>query len=169
MMALTFEPIARTTISSNVTDVTFTSITQAYTDLRLALFVGSQTNADNFGFHVNGDTTNSNYFYHTISNDPGSGSVGYKYQNRLITNPYTGKNDNFSYFELDFLRYSINTGRKNILFRASGTQTATNNGFVRIGGCYYDNDSPITSITIFASSGFFSINSQFTLYGITAA
>ena len=60
MMAVTYEKIATTTLSSSAADVTFSTITGAYTDLVITCNFGAITASQDFAMRFNGDT-GSNY------------------------------------------------------------------------------------------------------------
>jgi hypothetical protein len=55
-MAITYEPIATTTLSSAAATITFSSISSAYTDLRLVFVGTSVANSNNCIVTFNSDT-----------------------------------------------------------------------------------------------------------------
>ena len=65
-MALTYEPIASTTLGSSAPSISFNSISTAYTDLRLIVSGLNATSAGGWRIRVNGDS-GSNYSYNGIS------------------------------------------------------------------------------------------------------
>lgn len=165
-MAITYTPIATTTLSSAASSITFSSISASYTDL---ILVCSLINVSTGGVTVrfNGDS-GSNYSRAAIY---GSGaSVGYV-QNASQTLAYlTGNADPTStvpnIIVADIPLYSNTNKFKNILLRSGA---ATGSGLDLIANTWR-NTAAINSIQIFnSSSNNFAIGSVFTLYQITAA
>ena len=169
----TYEPIATQTLGSNTTTVTFSSISQSYTDLILVMNVGEAT-------------AYSNGIRFRVGN--GSVDTGSNYSNiYLIGNGSTATSQNqtsLSYFDTawngapgssigtynqitHFQSYSDTTSYKTILTRPNtpASSTEANVGLWR-------STSAINVIDIYTSGGSGNqliTGSIFTLYGIKAA
>ncbi len=161
MPTSTYEPIATTTLVSNASDITFTSISSTYTDLVLVIS-GRQTVDDNVFLQFNGDT-GSNYSV-TILYGTGSTVVATRLSNAnyiRLGGIFTADTGNAIY---SIQNYSNNTTFKTILGR---TNAAGNLVQTRVG--LWRNTSIITSVKVASESGNFATGSTFTLYGIKAA
>jgi hypothetical protein len=165
-MPATYEPIATTTLSSAAALITFSSISSAYTDLRL-VFVLSTSAGQGPNVTFNNDT-NTLYSF-TYINGAGAGASTGKSTNQdrfttywatsyPTTSPAMFTMDLFSY------RSSIN---KTALFSTSMDKNGSGeiNRFVGL----YRSTSPITSIELISPSGNFTAGSTATLYGILKA
>ena len=67
-MALTYEPIATTTLGATAISITFSSISSAYTDLKIIMTVASGPNSNAIQILFNSDSTN-NYSRTSIIGD----------------------------------------------------------------------------------------------------
>ena len=164
----TYTPIARTTLSTAASTVTFNSISGSYTDLVLVVQASVDSDGD-LRYRLNSDT-GSNYSG-TILWGTGStaGSTRVSNQTSGITNSYGGFNTTLggSVQILQFINYSNTTTYKTILSRTSAAA-----GGVDATVGTWRSTSAITSIQIGKNSGMggtFQIGSTFTLYGILAA
>lgn len=167
-MAVTYEPIATTTLSSATNTVTFSSISGAYTDLVLIANVRKGGDAGEAMFvRFNGDT-GSNYSYTWLSGN-GSAANSYRASNDVRLQWY-GQNTTASIFTINILNiqdYSNSTTYKTIIGRnaTANLQSNANVGLWR-------STSAITSITLTPDlylSPNFEIGCSFTLYGIKEA
>ena len=164
-MAITYEPIATTTLGSATNTVTFSSIPSTYTDLVLILN-GGGSNPANFQTQVNGDT-GSNYSTTTIY---GTGSTA-------ASGRYTNLNQMYNAGVVaaipttlsamsiaNFMNYSNTTTYKTVLSRYSDSsnETTTNVSLWR-------NTAAINTIRIFSFSASYLVGTTFTLYGIKEA
>lgn len=159
----TYDPIASATLSSDTTDVTFSSIPGTYTDLRLVTsLIGSGASAIDADYRVNGDT-GSNYSWtilygngaQAVSNRTSSWSsyrIGY-----LPANTGTV----WSASQIDFMSYA-NTN----VFKTTLVRHAAPNNFVHCIVGTWRSTSAITSITVV---GGLKAGSTLSLYGIKAA
>lgn len=165
----TYTPIASTTLSSTVSNYTFTSIPQIYTDLILVASIGSSGNDERD-------------LYIRVGN--GSGDSGSNYSRTLLygngttaSSARTSNNTEFRVFPslfnntpnqplvIHFMNYSNTTTYKTLLTRSGygTTYTGTMCGLWR-------STSAINTIDIYPQpSANLIAGSTFTLYGITAA
>ena len=170
-MAVTYDCLATTTLSSTANTIVFSSISQSYTDLILVGRISSAS-GNTPRFRLNGDS-GANYdcweFYnHTSSPASNSssndtvGTLGYAFTATAPSSTDPG------IFIANFADYS-NTSKQKPVFvhwgnRADGIGFITNN---------WRNTNAVTSITISSGSSFpssaTSIGSVFTLYGIKEA
>jgi hypothetical protein len=168
-MAMTYEPIATTTLSSAAATVTFSSISGSYTDLVLVMSAFGSVSGADIRVQVNSDTA-SNYSLTRL--------VGY-------TTAFSNRASNATYWQItnsvgigssssdptadviQFMNYSNTTTNKTILVRHNQPQSSLMETAAQVG--LYRSTSAITSITFSLSSGNYSSGSTFTLYGIKAA
>jgi len=167
-MAITYEPIATTTLSSAAATVTFSSISGSYTDLVLVCNGGVTIAAANAHLRFNSDT-GSNY---SDTNITGTGSAASSSrstsQTSCILNSYGYPENDMNWNCLvHIMNYSNTTTYKTLLSRSN----QADNGISALVGLWRST-AAITSIdiiSIFSGSPQFSIGTTFTLYGIKAA
>ena len=169
----TYEPIATTTLGSATGTVTFTSISQSYTDLVL-MCAGQNATGDGQNGNVtfNGDT-GANYSLTQISGSAPSNVYSARTTNGNAI--YLGYNQAWTttanspgIYYVNIMNYSNTTTYKTLLERA-GYASGTYRGTEAIVGLWR-NTNAITSISIVVNaSGTFAAGSTFTLYGIKAA
>lgn len=160
-MAITYEPIATTTLGSAQNSVTFSSL-GAYTDIKLVMN-GSFSSEDYACYQFNSDT-GSNYSETPIVGNGSSVSSG-RAANRafIFTQAVAGASVQFM-IESNFLNYSNSTTYKTVLSR---TNCASRDVTASVG--LWRNTSAITSIKLYGLVGNnFEAGSIFTLYGIKA-
>jgi len=163
----TYTPIATTTLGSNQSSVTFSSISGSYTDLVL-IVSANQTPALNTQYiRFNGDTA-TNYSY-TVLTGNGTSAISARgttqdawYSGYYGVPPTTG----FGTEIYNFQNYANTTTYKTGLSR-TGRASGGTDAMVGL----WRNTAAITSITygITGISAFLTSGSTFTLYGITAA
>lgn len=169
-MPATYEPIATTTLGSNTSTITFSSIPGIYTDLILIANCGKKNNvANTINVRVNSDSSNnysSNRFW-----DSGSGKASDLFSNN--SNMYTqtvAYNTIGSLMTFMFMNYSNTTTYKTMLARQN--TSSINDGGAGISIGLWRSTSAITSIQLeldFGSGNQFITGSTFTIYGIKAA
>jgi len=162
----TYIPIATNTLTATATNIAFSNIPQAYTDLVLTINAKGSAGSDIYS-RLNGDS-GTNYSS-TYLNGTGSSSAS----GRLSSQAYFLL-DSYGYVETTdgqmliahFMSYSNTSTNKAVLTRASNAT----NGTTALAGLWRST-AAITSITIYCgvSGATFSAGSSFTLYGIKAA
>jgi hypothetical protein len=165
MATATYEPIATTTLGSTSSNVSFTSISGSYTDLRLVIAVGNSSAGNVVRMRVNSDT-GSNYSRTELAGN-GSSASSTRASNQTQFNLDGKSNSSTTPTELitvDLLNYSNTTTYKTILNRANNAAYATE-AMVQL----WRSTSAITQIDIFPNASTFVVGSTFTLYGIKAA
>jgi hypothetical protein len=165
-MAITYSPIATTTLGSATNTVTFSSISGSYTDL-VAVFEGTLTSGSaDLLLRFNSDT-GSNYSS-THLYGTGSSAASSRFSNatsiKVMYYGYlesTGRNNAITSIQ----NYSNSTTYKTTIARANNADTSGTNAGVGL----WRNTNAITSITFLASANNFETGSNFTLYGIASA
>jgi hypothetical protein len=158
----TYDQLFTTTLTTAVTSLTISSISGAYTDLRLVIVADDGGTQSYVAIRLNGDSA-SNYSRTTLYGD---GTSAGSYRGNNETYIYcTGLDDSFrGNIEADFMNYSNATTYKTVLMR--GNNTTTTRAKVAL---WRATPAAITSIAIYAGSSNFAVGSSFTLYGIAAA
>ena len=167
-MPSTYTPIASTILSSNASDVTFSSISGSYTDLVCVVFgasttAGSSTNG--LRWQINGDT-GSNYSETALTGD-GSTATSSRSTSATDIGAGTLTQTSAGYFAtniIHFMNYSNTTTYKTMLTRngAASVATAANVSLWR-------STSAISSIKFYRLTDQLKAGSTFTLYGIASA
>lgn len=163
-MPATYEPIATTTLGSNSTNVTFSSIPQTYTDLVVVInaYCVSATAMD-VAWRANSDSAN-NYSGTRFMSD--SSPYTDRSSNTNAGNAVAIWND-WSVTRAYFMNYSNTTKYKTALLRSDAKGYA-----VYAGVTLWRDTSAINSLSFiqpFGQSGQYASGSTFTLYGIKAA
>jgi len=162
-MAITYEPIATTTLTTATANVTFSSISGTYTDLILIVApVG--TASLQIKTSVNNDTS-ALYSWTGMS---GNGTSAESYRSSGLTyfypDYYFSTTTSGGVIQYNFMNYSNTTTFKTILTRSSNAGTAT-----MANVALYRSTSAINRIDLTASTSTFASGSVFTLYGVKAA
>lgn len=168
-MALTYDPIATTTLGSANSTITFSSIPGTFTDLRLVI-VANQTGSNDLPvIRFNGDTGN-NYSHTHIG---GNGSAGFSGRSsnasgiRFMSNtPFlTGSRPNLTI--VDIFSYSATSVFKSVLANANNNDGGSGSIWRSVG--LWRNTAAITSVTLNVGIETMTAGSTATLYGILRA
>jgi hypothetical protein len=163
-MAITYTPLATTTLGSNAASYTFSSISGSYTDLILVSRTSLNGSAvRSLALRFNSDT-GSNYSYTRMFGD---GSVGHSDRETNLTyGVYAIGSSERTSTITHINNYSNTTTFKTLLGRGG----YTGSGYVSIFASLWRSTAAITSITLLGStsSANFSVGSTFNLYGILA-
>jgi hypothetical protein len=161
-MAITYEPIETTTLSSAVSSFSFTSIPGTYTDLVLICSkLVENTNGQGY-IRFNSDS-GSNYS-RTVVYGTGSSAASFRQTNQVGLN--VGMAANGTFIKMNIMNYSSSTTNKTVIDREDDPSGAT------VGTAFlWRNTAAITSISILSLDGSASLQAGviFTLYGIKAA
>jgi hypothetical protein len=165
-MAVTYEPIATTTLGSANSTITFSSISASYTDLRLILIGTASTSANAYA-RVNSDS-GSNYSVTVLSADGSTASSTRAANQTYINLQYNSffKSAQPTLITADFFSYAGST------FKSILSQTAADvNGSGYVESCVnlWRSTSAINRIDLIMQSGTFSVGTTATLYGILKA
>ena len=160
-MAVTIIPahtlIAEQTLSAAQASVTFSNIPQTYKDLMLE-YCGTLSTAVAWTIAFNGDTTNTNYSFTALYGDG--------------TNPGSNRNSNLATMQIAFAGTDQSTNILQIMSYSNSsvykTVVSRNNGggYVSSRVGLWRNANAVTSIIAATSSGTFSANGTFRLWGI---
>ena len=165
-MASTYEPIATTTLGSATATITFSSISSAYTDLRLVFVYTTNTANRTLQIRYNNDSSalySSTRLWGdgtTVTTDRNTNGT------ELIVQTASTSATIPVYFEADIFSYAGST-YKTGLFGDAGDK----NGSGQVGKCVglWRSTSAITAVRITAQSSYFVNGSTANLYGIAAA
>jgi hypothetical protein len=166
-MALQLFKIETVEVASPVTSVTFSSIPQGYTDLKLVASVRSNRAAQEDGFGVTLNSASTGYTYRILS---GSGSaassVNTAYEQIWATrvNGNSATSNTFSSVEVYFPNYTGSTA-KSYSADAVSENNATE-AYATLSAILQSSTSAITSLTVQTINGTVATNSTFTLYGV---
>lgn len=172
-MPVTYEPIATTTLSSASPTITFSSIPQTYTDLRVVLLGYDQENSSiTKRLRFNGDT-GSNYNHVTIT---ATGSARYTTAEasavgmRLASNQIGDPSGVNTLITVDILNYAGSQLKTTIHQVSSMADAGGSTGYVQKGLGLWNSTAAINSIVfMFLNSSNWGSGSMATLYGIKAA
>ena len=165
-MPATYEPIATTTLGGAAATITFSSISSAYTDLRIVL-VGTTTASVVPALRLNSDTA-SNYSNTSLFGDGSSASSG---RNTSSTEMFMTDNTSTSttipiMIDINIFNYAGSTN-KTILSANSSDKNGS--GVVERVVGLWRNTAAITSVELRARSSTWASGTTATLYGILKA
>lgn len=162
-MTATYDCIATTTLTSNTTEVNFTSISGSYTDLVL-IFEGTSTSDLDICLQFNSDT-GSNYSSTSLS---GNGSTASSSRNSNVSKGITIGiiTGTRTIARANIMNYSNTTTNKTVISRVDSTN-ATYGLMARVG--LWRSTAAITSIRFHLDvSSAIASGSTFALYGVKA-
>lgn len=160
-MPSTYTPLATSVLTSNTATVSFSSISQLYTDLVLIITSNHTTDDIDGSLRINDDTA-TNYSRNYINGNGTAIGVG-RNNNINATYPFVVWKS-YSTSIIHFNNYTNTSINKTIISRYS-------NGEVITGGVatLWRSTAAINKITLSAVGGSFVSGSTFSLYGIKAA
>jgi hypothetical protein len=162
-MPSTYEPIATTTLSSNQTSITFSSIPATYTDLVLIASYNPTVTEQVIWMRFNGDTA-SNYS-RTQLYGTGSAAASNRASNETYSPAFYGGTTTRVSGIVHIFNYANTTTNKTFLFRINDTSINILQGV----GLWRKTPEAIHTILIEAQLNQLASGSTFTLYGIKAA
>ena len=157
----TYEPIATTTTTGSVSDITFSSISSAYTDL---FIIGTGTSSADVSYNIqfNGDTAGNYSTTYLLGSGSAASSGRLSNGTKIEANGRTSTTGGV--VKININGYSSTTKQKTVL---SGGGTA--DGYVAYCTGLWRSTSAINEVKIMPESGTISSGSTWTIYGITAA
>jgi hypothetical protein len=170
-MAYTYEPIATTTLSVSAVNITFSSIPQTYTDLRVVIWGTHATGGDITVMRFNGDTATNYTNTYMRSTSTSTGAVGV---NDYGTAPYialTNRGSSATIPEIaiaDIFAYTDTAKFKSVLTESGELRDSTS-GQITAFTSIWKNTAAITSIVIKDDSYNLGAGFMATIYGIKAA
>ena len=163
-MPATYEPIATTTLGSTSATINFTSISSAYTDLRIVL-VGTLNTENSINLRFNGDTA-TNYSTTRLQGN-GTSATTTRYTSQTQLYPGTISATSPAMCEIDIFSYTGSTNKTVLL---SNSQDKNGSGLVSRWVGLWRNTAAITSLSLFPDSpSVFATGTTATLYGILKA
>lgn len=156
--------IATTTLGSAASTITFSSISSAYTDLRLVL-VAQTSGGANIGYRFNSDS-GSNYSYTLLYGD-GSSAGSYAQtgtdKNYVLLWSSSATSPNWCLNTIDIFSYAGSTNKTSL---ARASNDANGSGTIENVVNLWRSTSAITSIQLSLQAGTFAVGTTATLYGI---
>ena len=163
-MPSTYEPIATTTLGSAASTITFSSIPQGYTDLKLVYSARVSSSTPDTTIHFNGVTTNlADKVLYSYNGSVGSNSTT---SIRATTNMSTQTANVFGSTDIYIPNYTSNK-YKAVSVESVAESNETSNAYIYLTAGLWSSTAAITSITLTPyTSNFYVANSTFTLYGV---
>jgi len=167
-MAITYEPIATTTLGTVTATVTFGSISGSYTDLVLISSVQKNVSGSGTGFSMrfNGDSATN--YSNTFLEGSGSSASSYRSSNSVgLQGGALTSNANSSQFDVNInniMNYANSSTYKTVISRFNDNEFSYVDAVVSL----WRSTAAITSITLYSANSF-AAGSTFTLYGIASA
>jgi len=171
-MATTYEKIATTTLSATAGFIDFTSISSAYTDLRLVLVARSDRAAttDSQQIYFNGAVGNCSWTRLTGNGTAASSSRGTSTNTIVVTDALPAASATsgiFGFITFDIFSYASTSVNKTVLATASTDQNGSGKTESTVG--LYRSNTAITSLRVSPVSTDFISGTTATLYGILRA
>lgn len=174
-MASTYVPIATTTLGSDATSITLSSISQSYTDLILIANISGYYASATYiecGIQVgNGSIDTGNNYSNTMvdSDTPSSRQSNYNYA-RFWASALPTSNGTYNPVIIHFQDYSNTTTFKTILTRHNAIQATNDVTTVGASASLWRSTSAINTISISNKNGTnLYAGTTITIYGIKAA
>jgi hypothetical protein len=164
-MASTYEPIATTTLGTAAASITFSSISSAYTDLRLVFVGGTSTATLEMWFRVNSDT-GTNYSQTNLYGNGATAASNRTSNANYIVLSSTAPGTPVEFVTVDLFSYAGST-YKTVLVTDSNDKNGS--GFVYRNAGLWRSTSAITSVTVLSEAGNLVAGTTATLYGILKA
>lgn len=163
-MPATYENIATTTLTSDQSEVEFTNISQAYTDL-VIIKTGSQNSVSNMGLQVGNGTvdTGNNYSGTQIYGQTSVVSDRFSNNSQFVINYANSSADNIVSI-IQIMNYSNTTTNKTILVRNNNAANYVS-AYVQL----WRSTAAINRLLFRCFTNGLKSGSTFTLYGIKAA
>mgnify|MGYP006273151559 CR=1 FL=1 len=158
----TYTPIATNTLSASASSVTFSNISQYYTDLVLVINCKISSGDAPINMQYNNDA-GSNYSFTYMYGNGSSAASGRATSQAYAIGGYADAT-NFNLNIINIMNYSNSTTYKPSLSRRN-TPALLTSADVSL----WRNTAAINIIYLYPNSGSFASGSTFTLYGITAA
>lgn len=163
-MAVTYEPIATTTLSTAAASVSFTGISSAYTDLKI-IAVGKRVSGGALAIRFNNISTTTYSKIRLAGNGTTASSSLDTNQTSIGTNGWNSTYDQL--YEIDIISYADTTRNKTALVRMSADENG--GGEVsRIVGTWRST-SAINRVDLLITSGTIAAGFTATIYGIKSA
>lgn len=170
----TYDKIATTTLGSNQAEITFSSITQSYTDLILRMELSKTAGGSTVYMRINGDT-GGNYSSCLLIGGEGNSISSQKASNNsggFGVAAWQGNTTGRYGIIVNFFNYTDTAKSKTMLHQGGSVNNSGGSGYkdIAIGCSTWHSTSAITSMTVRCNGGLsYTTGSIFTLYGILKA
>lgn len=161
----TYEPIATTTLGSAASSITFSSISSAYTDLRL-VWVGSTSSATFIRMQLNSDTATNYSTTYLNGNGTTAASLNSVNSSNMAQNSAATTIGNKCMITSDWFSYAGSTYKTALntwINDVNGSGLVENKVFL------WRSTAAISTIYLYLSAGNFEAGTIATIYGIKAA
>lgn len=168
-MAITYEPIATTTVGTATNIITFSSIPGSYTDIRLIVQPQSTSGLNNINITFNNESNlvykkrRSNGTGAAIANTSATEAA---FISSVNISPSVA-NTRFGYLAIDIFSYANTSVYKSLLTKGFCDRNGA--GAVEFQSAVYASNSAITTVTLTISAQNFNTGTTATLYGILKA
>jgi hypothetical protein len=162
-MALTYEPISTTTLGTATATISFSSIPQTYTDLRV-VFSGKADNISSLYVRLNNDTSTANYLGYNMYSQSTTPTASFDANLGYIVSGAMALSINSSV--IDIFKYTTTTYYRPLLIRSSNAYAYLNE---RRASAFWLSTSAVTTVTLGTTVGSLAVGTMATLYGIKAA
>jgi hypothetical protein len=168
-MATTYEKIASTTLGSAAATIEFTSVSSAYTDLRIVLVATTDTGSKSPQLRFNSDT-GTNYSMTELTGDGASAGTNQQSNRNQVDLYYSGSGTSTTIpmmWTIDIFSYAGSTFKTCLITRSSDQNGS---GEVMREVSLWRNTAAITTILFrLSTSGNYATGTTATLYGILKA
>jgi hypothetical protein len=166
-----YESIATVLVGSGGTaSVTFSSIPATYQHLQIRILGKSGytggTGPDNFHLRLNGDSTTTNYYRHSVRGNGSSVDVAPGNDNLFVSSISTsGDNaDTYGAVVADILDYA-NANKNTVTRYLGGVDYNGVNGYIQLGSILWNNTAAVTTVYV-APGNAWAQDTHVALYGI---
>jgi hypothetical protein len=167
-MPATYEPIATTTLGSNAASITFSSISSAYTDLRLVIVHRLATSDGFLDLTFNSDTS-ALYSATNLNGDGSTASSTRQTGQTKIRNPFYSYMDWWALSTVDIFSYTGSTNKTCLVTTSADDNLADAYISVIRSVALYRSTSAISSLTFTGINSNILSGTTATLYGILRA
>jgi len=169
-MTATYEKIATTTLGSNQTDITLSSIPATYTDLVLVFQYASQTNDNNAYMYFNSSQGTAYSRTYAVGASTGASSARNSNTNKIDFSPQVGAGTSLNTPGLliaNVFNYSNTTTYKTVTVRDNATKNDGAQQTMMVAGLWRST-AAINSVTVGTGAGYLVSGTSVTIYGIKA-
>jgi len=166
-MPATYEPIATTTLGSAASSISFTSISTAYTDLRLVLFNIPSTSFVGTRLSLNGSPSGASHSFTQLYGN-GTNALSQRTTSTdafYVTDPYPNHTGVYM-VTMDIFSYRGNTNK---IMLSTAASDGNGSGYIESTVGRWNSTAAITSLYLTTTSGNFNTGTTATLYGILKA
>jgi hypothetical protein len=165
-MPQTYESIATTTLSSTTSTITFSSISSAYTDLKIVFVNISTSGNQNASLTLNGDTGTNYTWVRFRGNGATASATNSTSANRIDMSPEGTSSTIPQYIDIELLSYRSTIWKTALI---SCAEDRSGSGSVSRMAALWKNTSAITSLTLTCNTSTWTVGTTATLYGIKNA